>query len=179
MDLTSAEKLVKLLISQHIDPEQGEVKGPVRFQWSRGTKALGTYEVRRKHTGTDPLTLAPAFVYTRTITLSRPMTAVCDEVKVRETILHEIAHARAGIRANHGPAWARECNLLGIVPQVCGGTLGVDVPLPLTGVRSTCRVCGKTHWRARMPAPGKRYACGECRGRADFLQRELTWRRGP
>ena len=35
---------------------------------------------------------------------------------IRWTILHEIAHVKAGLEAAHGPLWAAECLRLGIEP---------------------------------------------------------------
>lgn len=173
MDLRAAEKLARQLILEHIDPLSGERPGPVGFKWYRRTSALGSYEVRILQRGPD---YTPT-QWSRTIYLSRPMVEVCDENIVRETLLHEIAHARAGIAAGHGPRWAEQCNLLGIEPKVCGGVIGGDLPTPKTGVRAVCKVCGANHWRPRMPPPHKRLACGQCRDRADFNTRQLTWER--
>lgn len=172
MDLRAAQRLAQELISTHIDVWCGEVPGDVRFRWHSRTSALGTYEVRKQRTS-----VMGVHTFERTIYLSRPMTEVCDEATIRTTLLHEIAHARAGISAGHGQRWADECSLLGIEPKVCGGVIGGDLPLPRTGVRAVCPVCGAEHWRPRMPSAGKTYACGQCRSRADFGARRLTWER--
>lgn len=60
----------------------------------------------------------------RKITLSRDLTERNDASKVKETILHEIAHARAGYDRNdpashHGSKWKAECRVLGIAPVRC------------------------------------------------------------
>ena len=49
----------------------------------------------------------------RRITLSRHLMSLYDEAQVRETILHEIAHARVGPRHGHDAVWAAEATRLG------------------------------------------------------------------
>lgn len=168
MDLRQAEALARSLMKVHIDPLSGQEPGDVRFEWHRRTSALGTYAVRRHRTPIEGV-----YTYERKISLSRPMCEVCDEATVRETILHEIAHARAGLRAGHGPLWAKECNLLGIEPKVCGGSIGGTLPIPKVGVEAVCPTCGHKHWRPRRPSTPR--ACGVCRNRADLNARLLTW----
>ena len=50
---------------------------------------------------------------TRTISLSRTLTRLNDDAAVRETLLHEIAHALTP-GAGHGPAWQVKCLEFGI-----------------------------------------------------------------
>lgn len=38
---------------------------------------------------------------------------------IRDTILHEIAHAIAGFKAAHGPAWKAVCRRIGAKPERC------------------------------------------------------------
>jgi len=54
----------------------------------------------------------------KTISLSRPLTLLNTEDEVRDTILHEIAHALTP-RAGHGPAWRAMCVRIGAKPQRC------------------------------------------------------------
>jgi predicted SprT family Zn-dependent metalloprotease len=42
-----------------------------------------------------------------------------DEASIRDTILHEIAHALAGPRAAHGPKWKALARQLGATPKRC------------------------------------------------------------
>ncbi|WP_141676087.1 SprT-like domain-containing protein, partial [Actinomyces oris] len=49
----------------------------------------------------------------RRITLSRHLMSLYDETQVRETILHEIAHARVGPSHGHDAVWAAEATRLG------------------------------------------------------------------
>src|SRR5919202_2449234 len=57
---------------------------------------------------------AGACDYTRRrITVSRYLAAKTDEDEVRQTLLHEIAHALAGHAAAHGPSWRTTAQRLG------------------------------------------------------------------
>ena len=49
----------------------------------------------------------------RRLTLSRHLMSLYDQAQVRETILHEIAHARVGPRHGHDAVWAAEAIRLG------------------------------------------------------------------
>lgn len=40
-----------------------------------------------------------------------------EEAEVKDTILHEIAHALAGGRAGHGKEWKRACQIVGANPK--------------------------------------------------------------
>ena len=48
----------------------------------------------------------------KTITLSRPLTLLNDDGQVRDTVLHEIAHALCP-GDGHGPNWKAACRRLG------------------------------------------------------------------
>ena len=54
----------------------------------------------------------------RTISLSGPLTELNSMEQVRDTILHEIAHALAP-RAGHGLEWRRMCLRIGAEPTRC------------------------------------------------------------
>jgi len=61
----------------------------------------------------------------RVIGLSGPLMRLYDEAEVRETILHEIAHALAGARAGHGPRWQAIARRIGSTGQRC---VSVEAP---------------------------------------------------
>ena len=65
---------------------------------------------------------------TRTISLSRDLTKLNTEAEVRDTLLHEIAHALTP-GSGHGPAWRAKCSELGARPERCY-TDGVAQPGP-------------------------------------------------
>ena len=53
----------------------------------------------------------------RIIRLSRRHAVNDDPREVRDTILHEIAHALAGVKARHGPAWKAVARGIGATPK--------------------------------------------------------------
>lgn len=55
----------------------------------------------------------------QTIGLSAPLTRLHDEAEVRDTILHEIAHALAGPQAKHGPRWRQVARSIGCSGRRC------------------------------------------------------------
>ena len=55
----------------------------------------------------------------KVIGLSAPLMRLYDEAEVRETILHEIAHALAGPRAGHGPRWRAIAHRIGSTGERC------------------------------------------------------------
>ena len=55
----------------------------------------------------------------RAIGLSRHLTRIHTQEQVRDTVLHEIAHAHAGARAGHGPRWRVAALAIGASPERC------------------------------------------------------------
>ncbi|QDU70757.1 SprT family zinc-dependent metalloprotease [Mucisphaera calidilacus] len=142
MDLVEAENLALRLMS-----EQGLVG------WSFG------FNHRRRALGICNFT-------DRRIELSRHFVLRHEVSEVRETILHEIAHAIAGPKAGHGLAWKAACLRLGIAPRVRG-----EAEMPEGRWRAVCPGCGVCHSRYRRPMRGRDYyckACGPERGKLRF-----------
>ena len=54
---------------------------------------------------------------TKTIDLAAEYVTMNNEAEVLDTIRHEIAHAKAGGKAGHGPEWRMWCRLVGAKPQ--------------------------------------------------------------
>ena len=113
---------------------------------------------------------------TATITLSAPLTLLNSEVEVRDTLLHEIAHAIAGPQAGHGPEWKKYAAALGARPQRC---YDGQVEAPQAHYVSACPNCRKEYRRHR--APSGKVACSDCCRRWNggrFLERfRLDFRR--
>ena len=51
----------------------------------------------------------------RRITMSKYLSAKADDDDVHQVLLHEVAHAIAGVRAGHGPVWKKVARELGYV----------------------------------------------------------------
>ncbi len=91
----------------------------------------------------------------RRITLSAPLTLLNDEEKVKDTILHEIAHALAPKGVGHGPAWKAIAESIGCTPLRCYGN---EVRMPGQKFVGVCPTCSTTISRSRR----KRLSCGKC-----------------
>ena len=99
----------------------------------------------------------------RQITLSRSLVYLNDVDQVRDTILHEIAHALTP-GANHGPRWQEACARIGALPKRCYTDDAVRSP-PRTPPRFKVG-CGACNWWVeRRRRPGGRYVCRRCAGR--------------
>jgi predicted SprT family Zn-dependent metalloprotease len=112
------------------------------FGWNWRKRALGLCRYRE-----------------RRIELSRWFVQANGEEMVRETVLHEIAHALAGEKAGHGAKWKAMCLRVGCKPERCDKGEAV---MPKGRWGATCGSCGKEYWRHKRPAKGARYWCRGC-----------------
>ena len=90
------------------------------------------------------------------IRLSAPLTKINDETQVRDTILHEIAHA---LTPGHGhdSVWKAKCVEIGCRPERCYTEENTTV---IAGkYRAVCGGCGQVHNRHKIPPRGRRFAC--------------------
>ncbi len=145
MDFQQAEQLARVLMHQH-------GVGDWAFGWNRRKRSLGLcrYQQRR-------------------IELSAHFVRENPEEPVRDTLLHEIAHALAGERAGHGPKWKAMCVRLGCKPERCDKGEAV---MPQGRWRGLCKACGKEYGRHKRPQKGARYWCRTCgpdRGAIQFF----------
>ena len=134
MEKGTAEKLARSLMAQHLTGWT--------FKWDRAVMRLGQCVYR-----------------TKTISLSLPLTEASDEAVVRNTILHEIAHALAGPTAKHGPDWKRIAVRLGANPKSATSEGGSVMELaPWVG---TCPA-GHVSPRRFFRKPRAIYSCSQC-----------------
>jgi predicted SprT family Zn-dependent metalloprotease len=80
-----------------------------------------------------------------------------DAESVRDCILHEIAHALAGLEAGHGPKWQRICQRLGAKPERCG-----DARMPDGRWTAVCPSCQRRYTRHHRPRRHLLYCCCNC-----------------
>jgi predicted SprT family Zn-dependent metalloprotease len=93
----------------------------------------------------------------RVIGLSGPITKVHSEVEVRDTILHEIAHALVGPQHRHDEVWRRTAQSIGCTGQRC-------VPSEAPRIQGAwIGVCSAGHVKDRHRRPERVMSCGECR----------------
>ena len=91
----------------------------------------------------------------QTIELSAHLVDRNDWDEIRDTILHEIAHALVGPGHGHGRAWKRKCLEVGASPKRCG-----QADMPRGRWQARCGGCGRQYHRHRRP---KRLAGWHCR----------------
>ena len=92
----------------------------------------------------------------RTIGLSAPLTRLHDEVEVRDTVLHEIAHALVGPHHQHDAVWRRQVLEIGGSPQRCVPSEAPRVTAPWLGV------CPAGHTAERHRRPERVMSCRQC-----------------
>ncbi len=97
----------------------------------------------------------------RAITLSRPLTFLNDDAQVRDTILHEIAHALAP-DDGHGELWKRMCRRIGADPKRCySDELVISPPRRTAPYEIGCATCNWWHDRHRHTR--RKLVCRACR----------------
>ncbi len=106
---------------------------------------------------------------TRTIGLSAPLTVLHDEAMVRDTVLHEIAHALVGPSHGHDATWARTARAIGCSAERCVPADAPRVAAPWLGV------CPAGHTVDRHRRPERVLVCRRCSGSTFDLRHVLTW----
>lgn len=135
MDLTTAGTMARSLMTQH-------GLGHWRFTFDRARRRFGMCSVDR-----------------RLITLSAYLTGLNGEAEVRDTILHEIAHALTPGNG-HGQAWKDACTRIGAKPERTFRESD-GVQLPRTALRVGCTRCN--WWAGRHRVTWRLQVCRKCR----------------
>lgn len=94
------------------------------------------------------------------ITLSKHLTQLNDVHRVKNTILHEIAHAIVGSQHGHDEYWRQTALEIG-----CDGKRCVDgrkANLVKGNYVAICPKCGHVHYRFKKPKAGRSQSCGYC-----------------
>lgn len=134
--LSALEQYANEALDQYGLAEKGWI-----FRWDHARKRFGSCVYSKKW-----------------ITMSIYLARINDINQCWDTILHEIAHALAGQKAGHGPAWRAACKRVGAEPKRCFDAK--DVALPPSKYVRFCPSCDRVsslHRRSR-----KSYACGDC-----------------
>jgi predicted SprT family Zn-dependent metalloprotease len=93
------------------------------------------------------------------IELSAHFAARNPDDEVRDTLLHEIAHALVGPGHGHDEVWKAKCREIGARPVACYGD---DVEMPRGRWQATCPGCGTEFDRHRKPARPTGWFCRPC-----------------
>ena len=102
------------------------------------------------------------------ITLSRPLTLLNPDEQVRDTLLHEIAHALTP-GDGHGLRWKHKCREIGARPQRCYSDSTVSSPPRRAAPYSFgCSACG--WWVERRRLATNRYVCARCKGKLHYRE---------
>ena len=144
MELKKASALTHILMHKH------GLLGRWKFRWQNKKRSLGTCSYSGKE-----------------IRLSRWYVELNNLTEVRDTILHEIAHALSYIRygakgIGHGRLWKKVCAEIGAIPRACSKDR-LNSPKNHYKYISTCR-CGITYKRHRI-SKFATYSCPKCNER--------------
>lgn len=140
MNLDSAYQLAHELMSKH-----NLLIAGWRFQFDRANRRFGCCKYRYKM-----------------ITLSASLTELNDVEQVKDTILHEIAHALVGPKHGHDWVWRSKALEIGCNGERCYSSAKVNTPRAT--YEAICKGCGKTHKRFRKQQEGRSSSCGKCSG---------------
>jgi predicted SprT family Zn-dependent metalloprotease len=137
MNLYEARNLARTLMTQHGIPDW-------TFTFDHARRRFGSCQPTRKR-----------------ITLSRTLTLLNTEEEVRDTLLHEIAHALTP-DDGHGPRWRAMCRKLGCNPKRCYTDETVISP-PRRAARFEigCPKCN--WWHPRHRRTRRKLICRQCR----------------
>lgn len=105
----------------------------------------------------------------KVIALSVHFVQLNDEETIRDTLLHEVAHALVGPGHGHDAVWRQKSLEVGAKPE----RLCYDVNMPEGRWQATCAGCGMRHHKHRRPKHMVGWYCRHCgreRGR-------LIWQR--
>ena len=143
VNLYAARDMARSLIQQHGLSDW-------RFAFDHARRRFGSCQPTRK-----------------LITLSRTLTFLNGEAEVRDTILHEIAHALTP-GDNHGPAWRAACLRIGARPVRCFTT--DDVALPPRRPPRFALGCPTCKWvQPRYRRTRGKLICRKCRTPVVFM----------
>ncbi len=152
MDLIKAQRLAEKLIHKH----KLDVKGWT-FVYDNARRRFGCCKYRPKQ-----------------ITLSKVLTLLNDESHVKNTILHEIAHALCpGQKHNH--VWRSKAIEIGCDGHRCYSSKVVETPE--ARYIATCVGCGKVSKAHRLRS--RSYSCSNCSGGSYNPKYKLEFRPNP
>ncbi len=139
MDTKSVESLARDLMTKH-----GLTARGWKFQFDRSMHRMGLCRFVPK-----------------IISVSKTLADLNSEETMRDTILHEIAHALAGSKARHGLLWKLQARALGARPETCCKVS--QVVQAETAWQAVCFDCSMRVSRTRAPNLARKYSHTDCR----------------
>ena len=130
MKIAEAEPLIKSIMDEYVPDWE--------FRWDRATRRFGCCYSNLKR-----------------ITISEPLTKLNGWNDVKDTLLHEIAHALVGQGHGHDEVWKAKCREIGARPHRCYGS---SVRRPVKKWKGVCPECGKVVYGCRRTD----CSCGRC-----------------
>jgi predicted SprT family Zn-dependent metalloprotease len=154
VNLGRAKELALQLMAQHGLTEGNQWRAatmhtvtsggmPWRFVWDNSKKRFGQCRYGRREIG-----------------LSEHLTLLNDEAHVRDTILHEVAHALVGSGHGHDHVWKAMCIRIGAKPERCYDSTAVTAVQGKWQAR--CPGCDRVYHRHRQPDTCRKFACTIC-----------------
>ena len=163
MNMKEIRELAETLISQHLDSNLWE------FEWISSSHSCG--RCKYNLTPDRRILLAGGKIQVNTDY------AIYGELEeIKNTILHEIAHAIAGPHANHGYHWKSACYRIGAKPERLHHHSHASEMMAFVNAkyRAVCPTCKHIHYIARMPKRIKLCATSSCKEQPTH-SRQLTW----
>lgn len=144
-DLNEVSILARRLMNEH-------GLGHVPFQFDRATTRFGVCRFKRASGSAQWQVIC--------ISISEPLVRINTLERCLDTVKHEIAHAKAGLSAGHGPVWRAHARMLGIKPERCASHEDTEVPLGnYNGMCTDCSPVKPIAVRTRAPKPDSKWTC--------------------
>ncbi len=145
-DLVRVRRWADALITLHLDPSVWSFG----FDSAKTRAGLCNYQAKR-------------------ITVSKYLAIRFEDDEIHQVLLHEVAHAMAGVRAGHGPKWKVIAGELGYVGKRTHDGSVADELAPWIGG------CPRGHELYRYRKPTRPMSCARCSTRFDHANL-ITWR---
>jgi predicted SprT family Zn-dependent metalloprotease len=108
----------------------------------------------------------------KVIGLSKDLVELNNESRVKNTILHEIAHALVGHKNGHNDIWRTKALEIGCNGERCYDNS--EVATPEAKYEAVCGGCGHVHKKHKRPT--RIASCGKCSGGRYNETYRLVWK---
>lgn len=138
MNLLDAKTLATNLMHKH-----GLITKGWTFKFDNAKRRFGQCHYTYKH-----------------ISLSKTLVSLNDEARVKNTILHEIAHALVGSNHGHDRVWVACAKSIGCDGNRCYSATNVETPKG--NYQAICPSCGHKHYKFKRRRTSRQTSCGVC-----------------